>query len=220
MSAPSELIRESWPILAAYVAGATPFGFLAGKLRGIDIRQHGSGNIGATNVLRVLGKGIGIPVLILDMLKGLLPVLLSLAVTDRSSIHIATALAAILGHNYTFWLGFKGGKGVATTAGAILPILPWALAAALVTWIVVFFASRYVSLASIAAAVAIPVELLADAWITGRWNSYVLAFGAGICLLAIWKHRTNIRRLLRGEENRFKRKTPAASPGDQPQTLS
>ena len=95
MPASAELLREVWPVLVAYVVGATPFGYLAGKLRGIDIRQHGSGNIGATNVLRVLGKPVGIAVLILDMLKGLLPVLLAQAISDSSAIHIATSIAAM-----------------------------------------------------------------------------------------------------------------------------
>lgn len=221
MPAPVELLREAWPVLVAYVVGATPFGYLAGKVKGIDIRQHGSGNIGATNVLRVLGKPVGITVLVLDMLKGLLPVLLSQWVTDSSAIHIATAIAAILGHNYTFWLGFKGGKGIATTAGAILPILPWALLAAVVGWIIVLFTTRYVSVASIAAALLIPIELAVETWLTGKWNAAVFGFGLFVCLLAIWKHRSNIARLRRGEENRFgKKPAPAATTAESPTTLS
>lgn len=197
---------DAWPVLVAYVVGATPFGYLAGKLRGIDIREHGSGNIGATNVLRVLGKPIGITVLVLDMLKGLLPVILAKAASDSSAIHIATAIAAILGHNYTFWLGFKGGKGIATTAGAILPILPWALLAAVLGWILALLVTRYVSVASIAAALLIPLTLGVQTWLTGEWNPAVFAFGLFVCVLAIWKHRSNIGRLRRGEENRFGKK--------------
>jgi glycerol-3-phosphate acyltransferase PlsY len=117
-------------LFVAYLSGATPFGYLAGKLKGIDIRQHGSGNIGATNAIRVLGKGIGIPVFILDLLKGLLPVLFAkhwLAQMPGAESLISwgavlTALAAVLGHMFTFWLGFKGGKGVATTGGVLLGI--------------------------------------------------------------------------------------------------
>lgn len=196
------LIRDSWPVLLAYVVGATPFGFLAGKLRGIDIRQHGSGNIGATNVLRTLGKPVGITVLALDVLKGLLPVLIAKSVSDSSIIHIASAMAAILGHNYTFWLGFKGGKGIATTAGAILPIMPYALIAAVTGFLVVMKASRYVSLGSIAAALIIPITIVVESLIRGNWDWYIFGFALFVCLLAIWKHRANIRRLLRGEENR------------------
>jgi len=215
-----ELLRQAWPVLVAYVVGATPFGFLAGKSRGVDIRQHGSGNIGATNVLRVLGKPVGITVLALDVLKGLLPVLLAKAVSDSSAIHIGTAVAAILGHNYTFWLGFKGGKGIATTAGAILPILPWALVAAVTGWIVILLATRYVSVASIAAALIIPIELGIETWITGKWNPAVFGFGLFVCVLAIWKHRFNIRRLCRGEENRFGKKPAPSATSETPPTPS
>ncbi len=200
------LIRDAWPVLLAYVVGATPFGFLAGKLRGIDIRQHGSGNIGATNVLRTLGKPVGITVLALDVLKGLLPVLLAKSVSDSSIIHIASAMAAILGHNYTFWLGFKGGKGIATTAGAILPIMPYALIAAVTGFLIVLKASRYVSLGSIAAAIIIPVTIVVESLIRGSWDWYILGFALFVCLLAIWKHRANIQRLCRGEENRTGKK--------------
>lgn len=214
MPAPVELLRESWPVLAAYVAGATPFGYLAGKLKGIDLRQHGSGNIGATNALRVLGKPTGITVLVLDMLKGLLPVLLAMQVSDRPMIHVATALASILGHNYTFWLGFKGGKGIATTAGAILPLMPWALLVAVITWVAVLLTTRYVSVASIAAALVIPVTLVVQSLLTSVWNPVILGFALFASTLAVWKHRSNIARLRRGEENRFGKKKPSLPESD------
>ena len=201
------LFQEYWPVLVAYLVGATPFGVLTGKMKGIDIREHGSGNIGATNVLRVLGKPVGITVLVLDVMKGLIPVIVAKLVSDSSLIHIATAMAAILGHNYTFWLGFKGGKGIATTGGAILPIMPWALIAAVLGWIIVLKLSRYVSLASIAAALIIPLTLVVENLITGTWEWNIFGFGIFVGLLAIWKHRSNIGRLLRGEENRFAKKT-------------
>lgn len=206
MPAFTTLTHDYWPVLVAYVVGATPFGFLAGKLKGIDIRDHGSGNIGATNVLRVLGKPVGITVLALDVCKGLLPVLIAKMVSDSSLVHIATAMAAILGHNYTFWLRFKGGKGIATTAGAILPIMPYALIAAVIGWIIVLKISRYVSLASITAALIIPVTLLVESAVTGVWEWNIFSFGLFVCLLAIFKHRSNIGRLCRGEENRFGKK--------------
>ncbi len=206
-------VQDYWPVLVAYLVGATPFGFLAGKAKGIDIREHGSGNIGATNVLRVLGKPVGITVLVLDVMKGLLPVIVAKLVSDSSLVHIATAMAAILGHNYTFWLGFKGGKGIATTGGAILSIMPWALIAAVLGWIIVLKVSRYVSLASLAAAVIIPLTLVVENLITGTWEWNIFGFGMFVCLLAIWKHRGNIGRLLRSEENRFAKKSPTS---DQP----
>lgn len=207
-------IRDAWPVLLAYVAGATPFGFLAGKLRGIDIRQHGSGNIGATNVLRTLGKPVGITVLALDVLKGLLPVLLAKSVSDSSIIHIVTAMAAILGHNYTFWLGFKGGKGIATTAGAILPIMPYALIAAVSGFLIVLKTTRYVSLGSISAAIIIPITIAVESLIRGSWDWYIVGFSLFVCLLAIWKHRANIQRLCRGEENRTGKKTDTSGTPD------
>ncbi|NLT72210.1 MAG: glycerol-3-phosphate 1-O-acyltransferase PlsY [Verrucomicrobiaceae bacterium] len=200
------LVHDYWPVLLSYLVGATPFGFLAGKMKGIDIREHGSGNIGATNVLRVLGKPVGITVLVLDVLKGLVPVMIAKLASDSSLLHIATAMAAILAHNYTFWLGFKGGKGIATTGGAILPLMPWALLAAVIGWILVLKISRYVSLASIAAALLIPLTLAVESLITGTWKGNIFAFGMFVCLLAIGKHRSNIGRLLRGEENRFDKK--------------
>lgn len=195
-------LTEAWPILVAYLAGATPFGYLAGKMRGVDLRQHGSGNIGATNAIRVLGKPIGISVLLLDVLKGLLPVLLAKSLTDSSLIQIGTAMGAILGHTYTFWLRFKGGKGVATTAGALLPILPWTILAALVAWVVTLLLTRYVSVSSIVAAITIPCAIAVQSLIQGRWDFIVLIFGFILCLLVIWKHRSNIVRLRQGNENR------------------
>ncbi len=218
MSATS-LFQEAWPIPLAYLAGATPFGYLAGKLRGVDLRQHGSGNIGATNAIRVLGKPIGITVLLLDLFKGLLPVLLARSVSAEATIAIFTALAAILGHNYTFWLGFKGGKGIATTAGAILPLIPWALLAAVLIWLLVARLSRYVSVASIAAAITIPLALIVQSLLTARWEPAIFLFALFTSSLAIWKHRANIQRLRRGEENRIGAKPAVSRPAEDPSTL-
>lgn len=191
----------------AYLVGATPFGFLAGKMRGVDIREHGSGNIGATNVLRTLGKPIGITVLILDILKGVTPVLVARLVSEgldhQSLLMILTAIAAIMGHNYTFWLGFKGGKGIATTAGAMIPVIPIAILVAFVLWVSALLTTRYVSVASIVAAISIPLTLVAKFILSGTWDFAILGFALFISLLAIWKHRSNIDRLRRGEENRF-----------------
>ena len=197
-----------------YVSGAIPFGYLAGKYKGIDIRQHGSGNIGATNVIRVLGKGIGIPVFALDLLKGWLPVwlvklwLLSMPGGEIliSTGAVVTGLAAVLGHMFTFWLGFKGGKGVATTTGALLGIAPVAMLGGLVVWLICFFTTRYVSLASMLAGVGVVVAMIIQMSRSGRWDVVMLGFGVLIMLLVIVRHRANIQRLLNGSEPRAGRK--------------
>ena len=208
MPALVEIFQNWWPVLLAYVVGATPFGLLAGKLKGIDIRDHGSGNIGATNVLRILGKPVGITVLILDILKGLVPVLIAMAVAPEHTIlHIFTAIAAILGHNYTFWLKFKGGKGIATTAGAMAPVILVPLIVAVIAWLVFLKLTRYVSVASLAAAVAIPSTIAVQNLISGQWNIPLFVFGLFLCGMAVWRHRSNIGRLRRGEENRFEPKS-------------
>ena len=225
------------PILAFFL-GSIPFGVLIAKSRGIDIRQHGSGNIGATNVLRVLGKRFGIPCLILDALKGFIPVaiavnviqitgrqvqvplgfpadwILTLATDDALKGQIAqilTALLAVLGHNYSPWVGFKGGKGIATSAGVLLALMPFAVLLLLGIWGLLFAVTRYVSVASIGAAAVLPFLTLWGSWHHGRiqdgtWNKPLFAFTVAIALLAIWKHRTNIQRLMNGTENRFERK--------------
>ena len=202
-------VNEAAAFLASYLFGATPFGYLAGKMRGIDIRDHGSGNIGATNVLRVLGKPVGITVLVLDLLKGLMPVLVTkwlAAGNDTGSeatiVAMLAALGTILGHNFTFWLKFRGGKGIATSAGALLALLPVAMGCGLVVWLVLFFATRYVSVASMGAALAIPTVTA----ITDLENRPLLVFSILIAILAIARHRANIQRLLAGTENRFSRK--------------
>lgn len=193
--------------LIAYVIGATPFGYLAGRLKGIDIREHGSGNIGATNVLRTLGKPIGITVFILDFLKGFVPVALALQWTaGKPSAELAGILAAlgtILGHNFTFWLKFKGGKGIATSAGALVGLMPWCVLIALVAWLVTFRVSRYVALASIVAAIVLPLAVLILGLTKGSLSPAILVFSLVLSALAVFRHRTNIKRLREGTENRF-----------------
>lgn len=212
-------------LLASYLVGSVPFGFIAGKLRGIDIRDHGSGNIGATNVLRTLGKPVGITVFVLDVLKGMLPVLtVTWLLSDSptpvfdSIVRITAAVGAILGHNFPAWLRFKGGKGIATSAGALLPILPVPLLAALGVWIAVFLKSRYVSLASLVAALAIPVTLAILSLLRHDWNFFLIGFAILLCALAFWRHRANIARLRAGTENRFERKSGngASTPNSAP----
>lgn len=201
------------PLLGA-VVGATPFGYLAGKAKGIDIRDHGSGNIGATNVIRVLGKGIGLPVFVLDVLKGAVPVWLAVWLLEAAGApqgmanltSVLTGLATILGHNYTFWLGFKGGKGVATSAGTLLALMPVALSVGILVWLILFFATRYVAIASIFSAAAIPVAVIVRASISGNWNYPVVALAVVIAVMVAVRHRSNIARLKAGTENRFERK--------------
>lgn len=212
------LFDLSLVLLCSYVAGATPFGYFAGKWKGIDIREHGSGNIGATNVIRVLGKKVGVPVFILDLLKGFLPVLLAekwCAAHGHSgeAAAITAALGSVLGHNFTFWLGFKGGKGVATSAGALLAVLPMAVAVALPVWVVLFYTTRYVAVASIAAGVSLPFTVLAQRALSGDGTPGppLLALATIIGGMAVWRHRSNIRRLLNGTENRFSRRSKTLS---------
>jgi len=195
----------------AYLLGAVPFGFLVARARGIDIRSVGSGNIGATNVLRSVGKSWGILTLVLDALKGLIPAavfpvlaqqipFLGFSETSAPIISVACGCAAVIGHNYPVYLKFKGGKGIATTAGALIGIAPLALLCGLVTFALFFGLSRMVALGSIASAVIIPIA----AWLLyadqGRLIPVVLTV---LGVLAIWRHRPNIKRILAGTENRI-----------------
>lgn len=200
--------------LLAYLLGSVPTGFLVGKARGIDIRTIGSGNIGATNVFRALGTPAGIFVLLADALKGWLAVAVlanlccnwaapSASTTAREAFRIVAGFCAILGHNYTCWLYFKGGKGIATSAGVLVGLVPYALLIILGIWIVVFAVTRYVSLASICASAALPPAT----WLTGGSVTLII-ITAAMATLAIYKHRSNIRRLLAGTENRIGRKKP------------
>jgi glycerol-3-phosphate acyltransferase PlsY len=205
--------------VAAYFLGSIPTGYLAGRMRGIDIRTVGSGNIGATNVFRHLGRTAGALVLLVDALKGWVAVALvsvwicrSYGTTPGSAVFewakICAGVAAILGHNYTCWLRFKGGKGIATSAGVLLALVPVPLGIILAVWIVVFAATRYVSLASIAASATLPFA----SWLTGKSWTLVFVTGA-LAVMAILKHRANIKRLLNGTESRIgKRSGNSAKP--------
>lgn len=203
-----------------FLSGSIPFGLLLGKLKGIDIRKHGSGNIGSTNVFRTLGKGFGILCLILDLLKGYLPVLLvTQLVPDNSigqTIEVLTALAAILGHNYSPWIGFKGGKGIATTTGALLALMPFAVILLVLIFIVFTFTTKYVSVGSIACGIALPFLTIYGSYTHGKladgtWNKPLFIFSLIAGILAVWKHRTNIARLRAGTENRIGQKKEAKS---------
>jgi glycerol-3-phosphate acyltransferase PlsY len=198
--------------LLAYLLGSVPTGFLVAQAKGVDIRAVGSGNIGATNVLRALGKPAGIFVLLMDALKGWVAVVLMARLVllafglgvDGARMEVCqiiAALCAILGHNYTCWLHFKGGKGIATSAGVLLALVPWALITIFIIWIVVFALTRYVSLGSLAASAALPFA----SWATHESLTKVIVTGA-MAALAIYKHKGNIQRLLNGTEPRFGQK--------------
>ena len=224
--------------LVAFLLGSVPFGLLIAKARGVDIRQHGSGNIGATNVLRVLGKKFGIPCLLLDILKGFVPTLLAINLIRFAGqpmgmgipalvewayvfpaerqftaqlLQVVTGLCAILGHNYSPWVAFKGGKGIATSAGVVIALMPAAIVILVLVWVLLFLTTRYVSVASIAAVVVLPVLTLHGSWHHGRlqdgtWNKPLFALSLMIAIMGVWKHRANIQRLLAGTEHRFERK--------------
>ena len=198
-------------VLIAYLAGSIPSAYLAGKARGVDLRQHGSGNLGATNVVRVLGPKIGAVVFLADLLKGFLPVyLLPLyAETLRPELWaLVYGAAAIIGHvKPIFLLGKGGGKGVATASGVFLALALVPMLIAQVVWIVVFYFTRYVSLASLLAAAVLPVAILL--W-TRNPGSPVFIASVIIAAFVFWTHRANIGRLRRGEEHRFTKKEKAA----------
>jgi len=202
-------------LIFAYLAGSLPTGFLVARAMRVDITQVGSGNIGATNVFRVLGKGPGALVLIVDLLKGALAVLVApmlaaaMTPTDLLALPALAALGAVLGHNYTCWLGFKGGKGVATSAGAMAALIPPAFGVTVITWLLVFFLSRYVSMASIAAAVILPVATIFTVSGPTRWP--LVAFTSALAALAVWRHRANIERLKAGTEHRINKSKLSAS---------
>lgn len=233
--------------IAAYLIGSIPFGVLISRSKGIDITRHGSGNVGATNVFRIVGKRFGVLCLILDFFKGFLPAAIAINLlrvqgetpplslpflwgmaegypADRQleahTIQIITAMAAIVGHNYSIFLKFKGGKGIATSAGVLAALMPLILLGMVIVWIATFFLSGYVSLASILAALSLPIlrhlgdrlqhvnhdKSLPSLWEAGSWNKPLLVFAVVACLLAVWRHHANIRRLVTGTENRITRK--------------
>lgn len=182
----------------AYLLGSVPSGFVLGKLSGVDVRQVGSGNIGATNVARALGKWQGVLTLVADALKGALPVALGLWLALPPSDIAWLAAAAFAGHLYPMFLKFRGGKGVATALGAMLAIAPGATAIMVLLFAVVVLATRWVSLSSMVAAAAAPLAL----WLTSQpWE--IVWLGVFVAAMIVWRHRGNIQRLLAGTEPRF-----------------
>jgi glycerol-3-phosphate acyltransferase PlsY len=197
-------------VVLSYLAGSIPSAYLAGKLRGVDLRQHGSGNLGATNVVRVLGAKIGAVVFLADLLKGFLPVYFLPRYTETLRPELwalVYGVAAIAGHvKPIFLLGKGGGKGVATATGVFLALAPVPMLVANAVWITTFYFTRYVSLASLLAAVILPIAIVA--W-TRDPQSPVFIASVVIASFVFWTHRANIGRLRRGEEHRFVKKESA-----------
>ncbi len=200
-------------LLATYFLGAVPFGYLVARACGVEIRAHGSGNIGATNVGRVLGRRFGILVFLLDFAKGTVPVLAARWVPapdlPAESLPAAAGVAAFLGHLFPIYLGFRGGKGVATAAGVVVVLVPWLALAALLTWIVVLSSTRMVSLASLAAAAllcGLRLTLTPSPWSAD--HGIVTVFCLVVAGFIGVRHGANVQRLLQGTENRIK-DTPA-----------
>jgi glycerol-3-phosphate acyltransferase PlsY len=201
-------------ILVAYLFGSIPWGYIAGRLNGIDVRKHGSGNIGATNILRVIGKPWGFGVFFADALKGFLAVRAALLLVANTAgaaefaefYAILAAAACVAGHSFPVWLQFKGGKGVATSAGALFGVVPIASISIFLVWLVVFLTTRYVSLASIVAALALPVVVGVLVHLKLTQGNVLLFFSMAMTALVVWRHRSNISRLLNGTEQRFARK--------------
>lgn len=200
-------------ILAAYLLGATPTSYIAGKLgRGIDLREHGSKNLGATNVYRILGWKYAIPVALFDIAKGVVPVLLA----HRASyawLPVAVGGAAVLGHMFSPYVSFKGGKGVATAAGMFLTLAPVAVLLAIPVWGICLWLTGYVSLSSMIAVLSVPLTVA----LLQPGEPYVLWASVALVALIIFAHRKNISRLIAGTENRFRTRggpsgRPAAGP--------
>lgn len=195
-------MTEALVLALAYLLGSIPFGYLAGRLRGVDIRKTGSRNTGATNVFRTLGRGMGIAVMAADILKGLAAVLIARALLD-DPWPLAAAALAVAGHVFPVWLRFRGGKGVAVAAGALIGVMPLVSLTLVALWVAIVVTTRYVSLASVVCALA----LTPLAWLYGNdWPSIALA---GVVALAILvRHRGNLKRLARGQELRIDLRRP------------
>lgn len=198
----------AWWMIASYLLGSIPTSYLAAKFGArIDLREHGSKNLGATNLYRVLGWKYAIPVGAFDVAKGAVPVAVFGAFAGGDAwVPVALGVAAVIGHVYPVFMKFRGGKGVATAAGAVLALAPAALGISALVWIAVLVATGYVSLASMLGAIVFPIAVR----LLDPGNAYTLGVGVLLAVFIIVTHRSNIKRLLAGEENRFGRRRKAA----------
>ena len=193
-------------LICAYLLGAVPTAYIVTKLfKGVDIRNQGSGNMGATNVMRVVGKGAGAFVLIVDIAKGFLAVTILAQlfykpelIININLLKILMGAGAISGHNWTIFLGFKGGKGVATSAGVLLGFSPIVMGLAVVIWILLVFITRYVSLSSIVVSIVVPILMFLF-----KQPKEFLILTALMCPVIIYRHKSNIKKLIRGEESKI-----------------
>lgn len=200
--------------LASYLFGSVPWAFIIGRINGIDIRKQGSGNVGATNVMRVLGRKWGIMCFVLDFLKGLLPVLAvqmlisqKILTASPDALVISAGLAAVAGHIWSVFLKFKGGKGMATGGGVLVGIAPYSFICTGLIWIILFYSTRYVSAASVIAAAALPMSSFIFSKtgfspLSARFQIFLLV----LAIVTIAKHHGNIRRLINGTEHKFEKK--------------
>jgi len=200
-------------VMGSYLVGAIPFSYIAGRLlKGVDLREHGSGNLGASNTFRIVGAGPGAVVLLLDIAKGFVPVFVAgrVAASQGLPVHwvtLAAAFAAVAGHMYSIYMKFSGGKGIATAAGAFLAIQPYALLGSFLVWVSVFAVKRIMSLATLSAAAALPIFV----YLSGRlewWPTHWSYTAVSLILVVVifYKHQSNIRRLLAGTEPVLARK--------------
>jgi glycerol-3-phosphate acyltransferase PlsY len=184
-------------LVVAYLLGSIPFSYIVARLRGVDVRTVGSGNVGATNVMRNVGRGPGIVAFALDFLKGSAATMLARAVEPAGVLPALAAATAVVGHVCPVWLGFRGGKGVATGAGAFMPIAPLATVAGLLSFAGTLAATRYVSVASLVGSAALAVTAFV------RTGPSAVAWSAtAMAVLILWKHRGNLRRIRQGTESR------------------
>ncbi len=197
------MVWAAW-LFGAYLAGSVPFGFLIGKMRGVDVRTVGSKNIGATNVFRTVGKKWGLLAFLCDFLKGFVPVLLARKFGGEAHLPLAVGLMTVVGHMFTCFMKFKGGKGIATGFGMLVGLVPWLVLTAFGIWAVTVWLSHYISLGSCVAAVFLAVGVWFPWLGSGGWRNLPLSIVVTlVALVAIYKHKANIRRLIDGCENKI-----------------
>lgn len=183
-------------LLAAYLLGSVPYGYIVGRIRGLDVRQHGSGNIGASNVMRLLGVPAGILVLLLDASKGYLGVaMMRMAGFDMPELLLLAGLCAVVGHTWSVFLRFRGGRGVASSLGVVIALAPTVAGIAFLSWVIVLVLTRYISLASVIAGAVLPIAMI----LLKQPGVYILG-GFVIFILDVYRHVPNFRRLMAGTE--------------------